>query len=47
MNKDKVRCESCHQEFNWWDLLWDLEEGREVCVNCYHAPKSNRLDGGR
>lgn len=37
MNNNKAECEGCNQRFNWWDLLWDIDEDRAVCVNCYFA----------
>ena len=36
------QCEACHQEFNWWDLLWDIDDDRQVCVNCYNAHHESR-----
>lgn len=41
MNKDKRECEGCHQEFNWWDLIWN---GAGVCVSCYHIPTPTEID---
>ena len=38
MNKQEIiyqLCECCHEWVNQEDLVWDLEEDRLVCLECY------------
>ena len=31
----KIQCEACGKKVNKNKIVWDLEEDREVCADCY------------
>ena len=37
------QCECCHKWINQMELLWDLEEDRLVCKECFiNKPKESK-----